>query len=99
MLNKGVVMDLLNNGEFTKIVDYFSDEYRLILEDFLIKNNIGLDDDDSMIDVMYKVEVNFPKHSGLMMLISAALYNEDMTIGDRIEKLIDLYNTVKNRLT
>lgn len=99
MLNKDLVMNLLRNSEYSKIVDYFSDEYRNILEEFLIKNNVKISNEDSMIDVMYKVEVNFPKHSALMMLISVMLFNEDMAIGDRIEKLIDNYNIIKEKLT
>ena len=99
MLNKDSVMNLLKNGEYAKIVDYFSDEYRDILEKFLTKNNVKISDEDSMIDIMYKVEVNFPKHSALMMLISMMLFNEDIAIGDRIEKLIDNYNITKEKLT
>jgi len=99
MLSKVLVMDLLKNGEYAKIVEYFSNEYREILEIFLIKNNIEVSEENSMIDVMYKVEINFPKYSGLMMLISRALFNEDITIGDRIEKLIDNYNIIKEKLT
>lgn len=99
MLNKSLVMNLLKDKEYSKIVEYFSTEYRNILEKFLTKNNIKLTEDDTMIDVMYKVEINFPKHAGLMMLISMALFNEDMTMGDRIEKLIDNYNITCERLT
>lgn len=99
MLSKEHLMSLLKDGEYSKIVDYFSNEYKEILENFLTKNSIEITDDDSMIDLMYKVEVNFPKHTGLMMLISMSLYNEDITIGDRIEKMIDNYNIVKERLT
>jgi len=99
MLSKDLVMGFLKDKEYSKIVDYFSDEYKSILEDFLIKNKIEVSDKETMIDVMYKVETNFPQHSGLMMLISISLFNEDMTIGDRIEKLIDNYDIVTKRLT
>jgi hypothetical protein len=99
MLNKQTVMDMLQNKEYSKIVDYFSIEYKNVLEDFLKRNNVSVAEEDTMIDVMYKVEINFPKHSSLMMLISIALFNEDITIGDRIEKLIDNYNILKERLT
>lgn len=99
MLNKSVVMSLLKDREYSKIVDYFSDEYKSILIKYLVKNNIKVTDNDTMIDLMYKVEINFPNHSGLMTLISMSLYNEDMTISDRIEKLIDNYNIINDRLT
>jgi hypothetical protein len=99
MLIKSIVMDLLRGGEYSKIVNYFTDEYRCILENFLTKNKIEVSDKDTMIDIMYKVEINFPQHSGLMMLISMSLFNEDMTIGDRIERLIDNYDIVVKRLT
>lgn len=99
MLNKNFIMDLLKDNEYAKIADYFSSEYKEILENFLLKNNIQVSDDDSMIDIIYKVEINFPKYSGLMMLLSRTLYDEDVTPGDRIEKLIDNYNLVKEQLT
>jgi len=92
-------MDLLKAGEYSKLVNYFSDEYRIILEEFLVKNKIEISDDDAMVDVIYKVKSNFPQHSGLMMLISMSLFNEDMTTGTRIEKFIDNYNITKERLT
>lgn len=99
MLNRTVIMNLLKDNEYSKIVDYFSDEYRIILDDFLIKNDIKISSEDSMIDIMFKVEINFPRYSGLMMLLSNTLYNEDITAGDRIEKLIANYNTIKEQLT
>lgn len=99
MLNKKIIMDLLKDNEYAKIADYFSSEYKEILETFLLKNNIQISDDDSMIDIIYKVEINFPKYTGLMMLLSRTLYDEDVTPGDRIEKLIDNYNLVKEQLT
>lgn len=99
MLNKNFIMNLLKDNEYAKIADYFSSEYKEILENFLLKNNIKISDDDSMIDIIYKVEINFPKYSGLMMLLSRTLYDEDITAGDRIEKLIDNYNLIKEQLT
>lgn len=99
MLNKDIAMNLLKNGEYAKIVEYFSEEYRNILEIFLTKKDIEISHEDSMIDIMYKVENNFPKYSGIIMLISSCLYNEDISMGDRIEKLIDNYNFIKNELT
>lgn len=99
MLNKTVIMDLLKNGEYAEIVEHFTVEYKLLLQSFLTKNNIETAEDDSMIDIIYKVESNFPQHDGLMKLISRMLYNEDLIMADRIEKMIDNYKIVKERLT
>lgn len=99
MLNKTVIMNLLKDGEYAEIVEHFTVEYKSILQNFLLKNNIETTEDDSMIDIIYKVETNFPKHSGLMKLISRMLYNEDLIMADRIEKMIDNYKIIKERLT
>jgi len=55
MLNKTVIMDLLKNGEYAEIVEHFTVEYKLLLQSFLTKNNIETAEDDSMIDIIYKV--------------------------------------------
>lgn len=99
MLDKKVLIEFLNNKEYIKIIDYFSDEYKELLKNLLLKNNIEFNDNATINELFIIVEKEFPRFYGVIHIIKKSLYDEDITIQESLDNLISNYNYIKNELT
>lgn len=99
MLDKNKVMTMLKENNYNGIINHFEFEYSKLLKDFLISKNIEVLEDDKIIDFMYKVRINFPKYSTLMLNLSRKLYDEELSSMDRINKMIDMYKVLIEKFT
>ena len=54
MLIEAEMRDLAKNKEYTKVFNYFHDEYTEMLKNFLQRNDVKINDDDCLIDYIVK---------------------------------------------
>ena len=99
MIDKILIKNLLKERNYNAIIDELNKEYYSIIKDFLIKNNIQLQNNETMLDLLNILEAKFPEHKGISKVLKSTLLLEEIDDEDIINSLTENYITIKNRLT
>lgn len=99
MIDKILIKKLLKERNYNAIIDELNKEYYSIIKDFLIKNNIQLQNNETMLDLLNILEAKFPEHKGISKVLKSTLLLEEIDDEDIINSLTENYITIKNRLT
>ncbi len=94
MLIEEEMKELAKNKEYTKVFNYFYDEYTEILKNFLERNEVEVKEDDCLIDYIVKTRFFMPKYNQYTIPISNAMYNEDLPEAMKYELLMSTYKDV-----
>ncbi len=94
MLIEEKMKELAKNKEYTKVFNYFHDEYTEMLKNFLERNEIEVKEDDCLIDYIVKTRFFMPKYNQYTIPISNAMYNEDLPEAMKYELLMSTYKDV-----
>jgi len=81
--------------EYTKVFNYFHDEYTNLLKSFLKRHDIEVNENDCLIDYIVKTRFFMPKYNSYTIPISNAMYNEDLSEAMKYELLMATYKDVK----
>lgn len=95
MLEIKEIQNLADKKEYTKVFNYFHDEYTKIMHDFLVRHDIQISDDDCLINYIIKTRVFMPKYSYYTIPIANAMYNEEVPEFKKYQLLMDTYSFVK----
>ena len=88
------IKELEQKKEYTKVFNYFHDEYTNLLKDFLERHEVEVDERDCLIDYIVKTRFFMPKYNSYTIPISNAMYNEDLTEAMKYELLMSSYKDV-----
>ena len=94
MLIESEMKALADKKEYTKVFNYFHDEYTELLKNFLERNEIETKEEDCLIDYIVKTRFFMPKYNSDTIPISNAMYNEDQPEGMKYELLRSSYKDV-----
>lgn len=95
MLEIKEIQDLADKKEYTKVFNYFHDEYTQMMHDFLVRHDVEVRDDDCLINYIIKTRIFMPKYSYYTIPIANAMYNEDVSEQKKYALLMDTYAFVK----
>lgn len=95
MLIEAEMRELAKNKEYTKVFNYFHDEYTCMLKNFLIRNDIEVCENDCLIDYIVKTRFFMPKYNQYTIPITNAMYNEDLPEAMKYELLMNTYKDVR----
>ena len=95
MLIESEMKKLAENKEYTKVFNYFHDEYTEMLKNFLERHEIETKEEDCLIDYIVKTRFFMPKYNSYTIPISNAMYNEDLPEQMKYELLMSSYKDVK----
>lgn len=95
MLIEAELKELSKNKEYTKVFNYFHDEYTSMLKDFLKRHDVEINEKDCLIDYIVKTRFFMPKYNSYTIPISNAMYNEDLSEAMKYELLMATYKDVK----
>lgn len=90
------IKELEQKKEYTKVFNYFHDEYTNLLKDFLERHEVEVDERDGLIDYIVKTRFFMPKYNSYTIPISNAMYNEELPEAMKYELLMATYKDVKN---
>ena len=96
MLIESEMKELANKKEYTKVFNYFHDEYTGLLRDFLKRHDVEINEDDCLIDYIVKTRFFMPKFNSYTIPISNAMYNEDLPEAMKYELLMSSYKDVRD---
>lgn len=96
MLIEAELKELAKNKEYTKVFNYFHDEYTDMLKDFLERHEIKVAEDDCLINYIVKTRFFMPSYKSYTIPISNAMYNEDLPEPMKYELLMNTYKEVRN---
>ena len=99
MIDKVLIDRLLKERNYNAIIDVLNKDYYSMIKDYLIKNNIQLNNNETMLDLLNILESKFPKHKGISKVLKTTLLLEEINDADIIDSLTENYITIKNRLT
>lgn len=99
MLDKKQIKEALGQKDYKKISNLFLNEYKGLLSGFLNSKGIEAKDSESINGLINKVNIYFPDYYGVTKTISDFVNNEDITIYERINDMIDYYNDIALILT
>lgn len=99
MLEIKELQALADKKEYTKVFNYFHDEYTQMLHDFLVRNDVPVQADDCLINYIVKTRIFMPKYSHYTIPIANAMYNENVSEEKKYELLIDTYSFVKKNFS
>ena len=94
MLIESEIKELASKKEYTKVFNYFHDEYTGMLRDFLERHEVEVKEKDCLIDYIVKTRVFMPKYNSYTISISNAMYNEDLSEEMKYELLMSSYKDV-----
>lgn len=94
MLIESEIKELASKKEYTKVFNYFHDEYTGMLKDFLQRHEVEVKEKDCLIDYIVKTRVFMPKYNSYTISISNAMYNEDLSEETKYEMLMSSYKEV-----
>ena len=63
MLVEREIKELANKKEYNKIFNYFHAEYTQVLKDFLIRNDVKINESDCLINYIIKTRAFMPEYS------------------------------------
>ena len=95
MLVEKEMKELAKKKEYTKVFNYFHDEYTEMLRNFLIRNDVKVNENDCLIDYIVKTRFFMPKYNSYTIPISNAMYNEDLPEELKYDLLMSTYKDVK----
>ena len=95
MLIEAEMKQLADKKEYTKVFNYFHDEYTGMLRNFLEKNDIQVDEEDCLIDYIVKTRFFMPKYKKYTIPITNAMYNEDLSEELKYDLLMNTYKDVR----
>lgn len=94
MLIESEIKELASKKEYTKVFNYFHDEYTGMLRNFLERHEVEVKEKDCLIDYIVKTRVFMPKYNSYTISISNAMYNEDLSEETKYEMLMSSYKEV-----
>lgn len=94
MLVEAELNKLSENKEYTKVFNYFHDEYTNMLKEFLERHDVELNENDCLIDYIVKTRFFMPKYISYTIPITNAMYNEDLTEAMKYELLMSSYKDI-----
>ena len=94
MLIESEIKELASKKEYTKVFNYFHDEYTGMLRDFLERHEVEVKEKDCLIDYIVITRVFMPKYNSYTISISNAMYNEDLSEETKYEMLMSSYKEV-----
>ncbi len=95
MLIEEELKQMEQKKEYTKVFNYFHDEYTNLLKSFLKRHDIEVNENDCLIDYIVKTRFFMPKYNSYTIPISNAMYNEDLSEAMKYELLMATYKDVK----
>jgi hypothetical protein len=95
VLVEAEMKELADKKEYTKVFNYFHDEYTDMLRDFLTRNDIEINEEDCLIDYIVKTRFFMPKYNQFTIPITNAMYNEDLSEEMKYELLMTTYKDVR----
>ena len=95
MLIEAEMKELAKKKEYTKVFNYFHDEYTNMLKNFLERHEVEVHENDCLIDYIVKTRFFMPKYNSYTIPISNAMYNEDVPEDMKIALLMNSYRIVK----
>lgn len=87
--------ELEQKKEYTKVFNYFHDEYTEMLKEFLERHDVEVNEDDCLIDYIVKTRFFMPKFNSYTIPISNAMYNEDLPEPMKYDLLMSTYKDVR----
>lgn len=94
MLIERELNDLANKKEYTKVFNYFHDEYTTLLKNFLERHEIEVKEDDCLIDYIVKTRVFMPQYKNYTIPITHCLYDEIVPEDVKYSLLMESYKSV-----
>ena len=94
MLIEAELKKLQQKKEYTKVFNYFHDEYTEMLKNFLQRHEVEINENDCLIDYIVKTRFFMPKYNSYTIPISNAMYNEDLPEEMKYELLMATYKDV-----
>lgn len=95
MLVESEIKELEKKKEYTKVFNYFHDEYTEMLKNFLTRHEVKVKEDDCLIDYIVKTRFFMPKYNSYTIPISNAMYNEELPENMKYELLMSSYKDVR----
>lgn len=95
MLIEAELKELQQKKEYTKVFNYFHDEYTEMLKKFLTRHEVELNENDCLIDYIVKTRFFMPKYNSYTIPISNAMYNEELSEEMKYELLMATYKDVR----
>ena len=95
MLIEAEMKELAKKKEYTKVFNYFHDEYTDMLKNFLERHEVQVDEDDCLIDYIVKTRFFMPKYNQYTIPISNAMYNEELPEALKYDLLMSTYKDVR----
>lgn len=99
VLIEAEMRELAKKKEYTKVFNYFHDEYTEMLKAFLERHEVDINEDDCLIDYIVKTRFFMPKYNQYTIPISNAMYNEQFSEEMKYELLMNTYKDVRNAFT
>lgn len=96
MLIEAEMKKLAENNEYTKVFNYFHDEYTEMLKNFLERHEIETNEEDCLIDYIVKTRFFMPRYITYTIPITNAMYNEDLPEELKYDLLMSSYKDVRN---
>lgn len=96
MLIEAEMKKLAANNEYTKVFNYFHDEYTVMLKNFLERHEIETNEEDCLIDYIVKTRFFMPRYITYTIPITNAMYNEDLSEELKYDLLMSSYKDVRN---
>lgn len=96
MLVEREIKELANKKEYNKIFNYFHAEYTQVLKDFLIRNDVKINESDCLINYIIKTRAFMPEYTKYTIPITKAMYNEQFTEEMKYELLMNSYSKIIN---
>ena len=97
MLKKEYIKQLLNEKEYDKIYEYLYFEYSYMLYNFIKIREEDYKKKTLKEQIRY-IMFKYPKYTALMEILIDMFSNEDDTLLDSLNNMIDNYTVVKNTL-
>jgi hypothetical protein len=95
VLVESEIKELEKKKEYTKVFNYFHDEYTEMLKNFLTRHEVKVKEDDCLIDYIVKTRFFMPKYNSYTIPISNAMYNEELPENMKYELLMSSYKDVR----
>ncbi len=99
MLIEREIKELADKKEYIKVFNYFHNEYTEMMRDFLVRNEVKLNEDDCLINYIVKARCFTPKVAGYTIPITNAMYNENLTESMKYDLLMNSYPVVRDVFT
>ena len=93
MLEKNEIQDLVTQSQYVKVFNYFHAEYTQTLKNFLIRHDVGISENDCLINYIIKTRIFMPKYGKYTSYITT-VYDENSSEEEKLGTLMNNYNEV-----